>query len=142
MGDLSEHFNHRDFKCRCSQCRGEEFKIHLGLVGLLEQIAVHFAKKVEVLSAFWCDAYHESQKKERRSFHTMGKAVHITIPGVDPAEIFKYAEGLPEINGIGFYPKAGFIHLDTRPKEKRSLWVKEGDTYQVLTPEKRKQYNF
>ena len=48
MGDLSEHFNHRDFTCHCKQCKWKEFKIHLGLVGFLEQIGTHFDKKMKV----------------------------------------------------------------------------------------------
>lgn len=141
MGDLSEHFNHKDFVCRCPACRGEEFKIHLGLVGALEQIANHFNKKVIVLSGFWCDAYYESLKKERRSYHNMGRAVHISIEGASPQDIFKFAESIPELHGIGLYPNEGFVHLDTRPKEKAAQWVKEGSSYNSLSVEKRKQYN-
>lgn len=141
MGDLSEHFNHKDFICHCADCRGEEFKIHLGLVGILEQIAVHFNKHLNILSAFWCDAFYESLKKDKRSFHTSGKAVHIKIEGVELAEIFKYAETIDGLDGIGLYPKEGFIHLDTRPKEKSARWVKEGINYSPLTPEKRRQYS-
>ena len=70
----------------------------------------------------------------------MGKAVHINIEGVNPSEIFKFAETIPDIDGIGLYPKENFVHLDTRPKEKHSLWVKEGKSYIILTPEKRKKY--
>ncbi len=140
MGDLSEHYNHKDFICPCDQCRGKEFKIHLGLVGILEQIGAHFNTKVNVLSAFWCDAYLESLQKERKSYHNRGKAVHINIDGIDLSEIFKYVEGIDDINGIGLYPKEGYIHIDTRPKEKRKLWVKEGSNHVAITPEKRKQY--
>ncbi|NQU17923.1 MAG: DUF882 domain-containing protein [Candidatus Saganbacteria bacterium] len=141
MGDLSENFSHKDFVCRCNQCRGEEFKIHLGLVGILEQLTAHFKKKVIVGSAFWCDDFLEHENKEKRSFHNKGKAVHLKIEDTAPAEIFKFVEGIAEINGIGLYPKEEFVHLDTRPKEKRSLWVKEGTHYTALTPEKRKQWN-
>lgn len=141
MGDLSEHFNHKDFVCRCNYCRQEGFKIHLGLVGVLERIADHFNKKINIVSAFWCDDYYSTLKKERRSYHTMGKAVHINIEEVPLPEIFKYAETISDLDGIGLYPKEGFIHLDTRPKEKRALWIKEGIGYTILTPEKRKQWN-
>lgn len=141
MGDLSEHFNHKDFICRCNSCRGKELKIHLGLVGILEEIAEHFKKPVKIVSGFWCDDFHESLKREKRSPHNTGKAVHINIEEVPPSEIFKLAEKIPELNGIGLYPKEGFVHLDTRPKEKRALWIKEGNNYSALTEEKRRYYN-
>jgi len=140
MGNLSEHFNSKDFNCKCPECRGEGFKIHLGLVGALEMIAEHFQKPVKVLSAYWCEAYYESLKREKASLHSKGKAVHIAIDGVPLNEIFKFSETLPEINGIGLYPQEGFVHLDTRPKEKKDAWIKEGERYSPATPEKRRQY--
>jgi hypothetical protein len=140
MGDLSEHFNHKDFKCHCPECRGEEFKIHLGLVGALEMIAEHFKKPVRVISGYWCDAYNDKLKKEKVSWHVKGKAAHFAIDGVPLAELFLFAETIPEINGVGLYLKEGFIHVDTRPQEKRDIFIKDGERYIPATPEKRKLY--
>jgi len=141
MGDLSEHFNHADFKCHCSECRGEGYRIHLGLVGTLEEIAEHFKKPVKVIMGYWCEAYNDKLKKEKISFHVKGKAAHISIDGVPLNELFSFAENIPELNGIGLYPSEGFIHVDTRPAEKRDLWVKDGQHYSPLSSEKRKIYN-
>ena len=140
MGNLSDHFNHDDFKCRCDLCKGEEFRIHLGLVGILEMIAEHFKKNVIVGSAYWCEKYHESLQRNRKSYHTSGKAVHIRIDDVPIAELFKFAETIPGVLGLGFYPKENFIHIDTRPEEKKETWVKEGESYLPMTAEKRRQY--
>lgn len=138
MGDLSENFNHKDFACRCSECKGE-YRIHLGLVGILEAIASHFSKRPKILSAYWCDAFHEKKKKERRSYHAMGKAVHVSIEGVSLPLLFKFAETISETRGLGFYPEEGFIHLDTRSKDP-AKWVKEGGSYLPLTSDKRAKY--
>ncbi|NQT29756.1 MAG: DUF882 domain-containing protein [Candidatus Saganbacteria bacterium] len=138
MGNLSEHFNNKDFACRCPKCRGE-YRIHLGLVGALEQIGGHFRKKVRVQSAYWCDDYYESLKKTKRSTHTKGKAAHIVIDGIPPQDLFKYAETLPELRGIIFYPKENFIHVDTRMGDPVRT-VKEGTDYFPLTPDKRAKY--
>ena len=139
MGNLSEHFNNKDFACLCPACRGE-YKVHLGLVGALEQIGDHFRKKVRISSAFWCDTYYEKlDKKSKRSFHTMGKAAHIYIDGISPQVLFKYAETVPELRGMVFYPKEKFIHIDTRAGDPIRL-VKEGNDYIQLTPEKRSKY--
>lgn len=140
MGDLSEHFSNNDFKCTCDLCKGQEFRIHLGLVGALELITEHFKKNITTGSAYWCDEYYDLLKRNRRSYHTTGKAVHIRIDGVPLNELFKFAETISEINGLGYYPKEDFIHIDTRPKEKKELWVKEGDHYNTLTSDKRTQY--
>ncbi|MFH1361059.1 MAG: D-Ala-D-Ala carboxypeptidase family metallohydrolase [bacterium] len=138
MGNLSEHFNNKDFACRCPECRGE-YKVHLGLVGALEQIGSHFHKKINIASAFWCDDFHEKQNKTKRSFHTKGKAAHIFIEGVNAQELFKYAETIPELRGLVFYPQEKFIHVDTRPGDPART-VKEGNNYNALTSDKRAKY--
>lgn len=139
MGNLSENFNHRDFACRCPQCKGE-YRIHLGLVGILEQIAAHFRKRPKIVSGFFCESYTESLKREKRSYHSRGKAANISIDGVPAAEIFKFAEKIDGVNGLGFYPEENMIHLDTRPPEKKENWIKEKGKYYPLTSDKRHQY--
>jgi len=138
MGNLSEHFNHKDFVCRCPECK-EEYKIHLGLVGALEMLSSHFRKRVRILSGFWCEAYLEKIKKGRRSFHNSGKAAHIQIDDVSPQEVFKIAETIPELKGVGFYPQENFVHVDTRAGDP-VRWVKEGNDYLPLTADKRAKY--
>jgi hypothetical protein len=138
MGNLSEHFNHKDFACRCPECKGE-YKIHLGLVGALEMIGANFKKKVRVRSAYWCDAYYEKLNRPKRSFHNMGKAVHIRVDGVSTQDLFKFAETVPELRGVGFYPNEDFIHIDTREGE-TVRYVKEGGSYIPLTPDRRARY--
>lgn len=140
MGKLSENFNSEDFKCKCGVCKGEGFKFHLGLVGALEMIAEHFKKKPEVITAFWCEKYFDSLKKSHKSYHTRGKAAHIRIEGVTLKELFVFAETIPGLNGLGFYPKENFIHIDTRPAEKKEVWVKEGESYSPLTSDKKSLY--
>ena len=138
MGDISEHWNNKDFACRCPECGGE-YKVHLGLVGALEAIGGNFRKKIRIVSAFWCDAFYEKLARSKRSYHTMGKAAHIAIEGVSPQELFKFAETLPELRGIIFYPKEKYIHIDTRPGDVLRL-VKEGTDYLPLTEEKRAKF--
>lgn len=141
MGNLSEHYNKQDFVCKCPECKGQEYRIHLGLVGALEFIGAFFKKTPQVLSAFWCSAYHEKVSEGRKSAHTQGKAVHIRIDGVHLNELFRYIEeNMPEINGIGYYPEENVLHIDTR-KPPRDIWVKETGKYSPLTAEKRQQYN-
>jgi len=139
VGNLSENFNHKDFTCRCPECRGE-YRIHLGLVGDLELIAAHFKKSPRVLAGYYCEAYTEKLKREKLSYHSKGKAVNIAIEGLPAAELFKFAETIEGINGLGFYPEENMVHLDTRPAEKRELWIKEKGRYLPLTADKRHQY--
>jgi len=139
MGDLSENFSHKDFACKCRECKGE-YRIHLGLVGYLELIATHFRKRPKITAGYFCDVYAEKLQREKRSYHTMGKAANITIEGVPAAEIFSFAEGIEGVNGLGFYPEENMVHIDTRPPEKKEIWIKERGQYSPLTADKRHQY--
>ena len=139
MGDLSEHFNHKDFACRCEECKGKNYRIHLGLVGALEMIGAHFKKPVKIVSGYRCEESSEKVLGTKKSFHTQGKAANIFIEGISPAELFKFVEQIPEIKGLGFYPQEKFVHLDTRDGEKVE-WVKESGAYLPLTPERKRKY--
>lgn len=142
MGNLSEHFNHKDFVCRCTLCRGE-YKIHLGLVGALELLAIHFGKIPKIVEAFRCEALGDKYDIPRKNSHRLGKAAHIKFDGINPADVFKFAETIPEIKGIGYYPDDGFIHIDTRSNEKdpeRSEWVKENGKIFALNQENKAKY--
>ncbi|MCU0640916.1 MAG: hypothetical protein MUC35_02365 [Candidatus Margulisbacteria bacterium] len=139
MGNLSENFNHKDFACRCGKCKNE-YRIHLGLVGILENIAVHFKKRPRVLAGYYCEDRLEAMKREKISWHAKGKAAHIVIDGIPANELFKYAETLEGVNGLGLYLDDNAVHLDTRPLEKKESWVKDKGKYSPLTSDKRAQY--
>ncbi len=48
----------------------------------------------------------------RKSYHMVGKAVDIRIPGVKLSTVKKAAISL-KLGGVGYYKKSGFIHIDT-----------------------------
>lgn len=48
----------------------------------------------------------------RASLHTQGSAADIWIPGVTPDQITQLGLFF-KAGGIGYYPKQGFVHLDT-----------------------------
>ena len=48
----------------------------------------------------------------RKSLHMMGKAIDVAIPGVQIRALRNVALSL-ERGGVGYYPRSGFIHLDT-----------------------------
>jgi hypothetical protein len=139
MGNLSENFNHKEFACRCGKCRNE-YRIHLGLVGILENIAVHFKKRPKVTAGYYCEDHIEAMKREKISWHGKGKAAHITLDGVPAKEVFKYAETIEGVNGLGLYLDDNAVHLDTRPIEKKEVWIKDKGKYYPLTSDKRAHY--
>jgi uncharacterized protein YcbK (DUF882 family) len=78
-----------------------------------------YSGTVEVLSAFrspetnaWLASV--SRGVARDSQHMNGNAMDIRFPGVPVFKIRQAARSL-EMGGVGFYPRSGFVHLDTGP---------------------------
>jgi uncharacterized protein YcbK (DUF882 family) len=78
-----------------------------------------FNGTVEVLSAFrspetnaWLASV--SRGVARDSQHMNGNAMDIRFPGVPVFKIRMAARSL-QMGGVGFYPRSGFVHLDTGP---------------------------
>jgi uncharacterized protein YcbK (DUF882 family) len=74
---------------------------------------------IEVLSAFrsastnaWLASV--SRGVARDSQHMNGNAMDIRFPGVPVFKIRQAARSL-NMGGVGFYPRSGFVHLDTGP---------------------------
>lgn len=134
---ISDHFSTRDFMCKCNNCDGE-IKISLGLIGGLELLRFNTKKRIEILKGYICPEIQASINKLQKNYHAMGLAADITIEGLTPQEVFKYAEEIPEFKGLGLNLTEKYVHIDVR-KEKKSWIVSCGETIE-LTPENRAQY--
>jgi len=143
MGNLSEHYNHKDFACRCGDCKGD-IKVHLGLVGALEQIGYQYKRTPRIVEAYRCEIYGDKHNMLKKNAHRMGKAAHIYVEGVPLPELYKFVCTIPEIRGIGVYPKENFLHIDTRTLDKEELreeWYHEGEKNLPLTAEAKAKFN-
>ncbi len=63
-----------------------------------------------------------SRAVARNSLHMYGMAVDLRFPGVPLAEAHRAALAL-QAGGVGYYPAAGFIHLDSGPVRS---WAQRG----------------
>ena len=50
----------------------------------------------------------------KKSFHTRGMAIDVALPDCDLRDLRRAALDL-QAGGVGFYPKPGFVHVDTGP---------------------------
>jgi len=50
----------------------------------------------------------------KKSFHMRGMAIDVALPGRDLVDLRDAAWAL-QLGGVGYYPKSGFVHVDTGP---------------------------
>lgn len=117
----TQHFTEAfDSKSVCSCCGTGGLSISILIV--LEQIRGLTGKPVILSSGARCTKYNKSIGGTKNSEHLsteedpLSDAVDIHIEGMSTKELHLLVKGLPYANllGIGYYPKDGFIHVDTR----------------------------
>lgn len=124
MGDISEHFSLKEFRCNCRNDCGFEAVDHRLLL-LLEKIRNYFNKPVNVHCINRCPAYNREKRSKDTSQHIRGLAADIHIKGVSVNELAEYADILmPNSGGIGKYYNWNNpgIHIDVR-SGKMARWT-------------------
>ncbi len=112
---ISLHFWRSEFACR-DGCGFDG--VSMELVYLLEAIREHFNASVTITSACRCGKHNERVGGHSKSYHKQGSAADIIVRGVDPAEVYEYADRLlRDKGGVGCYNE--FTHVDVRGKRAR-----------------------
>lgn len=113
---LAPNFRAREFDCPGKGCCTQT-PVDARLVSLLQKIRDHFGKPVYV-TAYRCPIYNaQVANAAPDSYHKYGMAADISVAGVDPLEVARYAESIGVL-GIGHYDS--FTHVDTRGV--KSFW--------------------
>lgn len=97
---------------------GRETAMSVRLIEILDVVEDKFGKKgILLLSGYRTPTLNARVKgAARRSTHMLGWAADIRIPGHTAGEIEAYASK-GGAGGVGYYPDAGFVHLDAgRPR--------------------------
>ena len=76
-------------------------------------------REVHVVSAYRSPEYNEQlirtgTRAARHSYHVVGQAVDVQMPGVPLRTVREIALRLG-CGGVGYYPRGQFVHLDTGP---------------------------
>lgn len=125
---LSKNFVSSEFDCHGSGCC-KETVIDEDLVKYLQKIRDHFGRAVNISSGYRCAKHSKAIGGATNSKHTYGMAADISVSGISPAEVAKYAESIG-ILGIGLYDTAAdghFVHIDTRAT--KSFWYGQAQAY-------------
>jgi len=98
---------------------GEVFAIDTALLELLFDLRVklHTRGPYRIISGFRslstnATLARRSRNVASRSLHMAGMAIDAALSGVDTRRIREAALSLKR-GGVGYYPKAGFVHIDT-----------------------------
>jgi uncharacterized protein YcbK (DUF882 family) len=90
----------------------------LELLYLINQ-KVDSYKPIEIISAYRSPSTNRALRKHshhvaKNSYHLKGKAVDIRIANRSSKQIYRATRAL-KAGGAGYYPHAGFVHIDTGP---------------------------
>jgi GH24 family phage-related lysozyme (muramidase) len=106
---LSENFKVTEIACKDNS---DKILIDVTFVKThLQDIRTHFGKPVIVNSAYRTETYNRYVGGAKNSYHMKGRAFDISIKGVSPQEIAKYAASIG-VPGIIQYNT--FVHVDSR----------------------------
>ena len=125
---LSDNFNVSEFACRGGNCCST-VQIDDKLVEYVQKIRSHFGVPVTVNSGYRCPTHNKRIGGATNSYHARGMAADISVKGIAPKEVAKYAESIG-IKGIGLYETdrdGYFVHVDSR--ENKSFWYGQSEAY-------------
>ena len=106
---LSENFKVKEFACKDNT---DKILIDVTFVKThLQDIRSHFGKPVIINSAYRTPNYNNYVGGAKNSYHMKGRAFDISIKGVTPQEIARYAASIG-VPGIIQYNS--FVHVDSR----------------------------
>ena len=109
--NITANFKVKEFACKDGS---DTIILHEDFVQKLQQIRNHFGRPVNINSAYRTRSHNKKEGGSSNSYHIKGRAFDLSINGVNPNEMAKYAQSIG-INGIIRYYWG--IHVDSRPKK-------------------------
>ena len=113
---IAPYFNLSEFSCPCCNL----VMLHPKLLAKLMELRNILERPVHITSGYRCSEYNQKVGGVTNSYHRIGLAADIKVKDINLIELLEICENI-DFNGIGFYEKKNFLHLDVRPT-KRSRW--------------------
>jgi uncharacterized protein YcbK (DUF882 family) len=122
VADGLAELNHGLRDWRTGQIHPMDRRLLALLVRLREKLDVGGSRKIDLISGYRSPQTNASLRARggehtgvaSQSQHTLGKATDIMIPGVSLDRLRGAAMALGG-GGVGYYPRDGFVHVDTGP---------------------------
>ena len=113
---VARHFKLAEFACPCCNL----VMLHPELLAKLVELRKVLERAVYISSGYRCPRYNQKIGGVVNSYHCIGLASDITVEDINLISLLELCENI-DFNGIGFYEKKDFLHLDVRPT-KRARW--------------------
>ncbi len=113
---VAKDFRLSEFACPCCNL----VMLHPKLLAKLVELRNTLERPIYITSGYRCSKYNSQIRGIRNSYHCIGLAADIKVKDINLIELLEICENI-DFNGIGFYEKKNFLHLDVRPT-KRSRW--------------------
>lgn len=115
--DVMHELNHLLRDHRCDEMITMDPRL-FDMLHLIQQ-DVGLQKEFHVISGYRSPQtnamlHQKSSKVAKKSFHMLGKAIDIRVPGVPLKNLRQQARSL-QLGGVGFYQNSNFIHVDVGP---------------------------
>jgi len=99
--------------------QNESIAMDIDLINLLHKVVakLRYRGEIKVVSGYRSTKTQRKFRRQgrnvaRKSQHSLGKAIDFKLPGVSTRRVRNIAKQM-KMGGVGFYPKDGFIHIDT-----------------------------
>ncbi len=113
---IAAYFNLSEFACSCCNL----VMLHPKLLAKLVELRNTLERPVYITSGYRCFEYNQKVGGIVNSYHCIGLAADIKVKDVNLITLLEVCENI-DFNGIGFYEKKNFLHLDVRPT-RRVRW--------------------
>lgn len=111
MGDLSQHFDRKEFRCKCNRCKQDTVDHELIIV--LEWLRRRTGASITISSGNRCYEHNIMVGGAPKSKHLFSIAADIKVKGHDPSEIYRLLdEQYPNKYGLKQY--SSWVHVDVR----------------------------
>ena len=107
---ITRFFSLYEFECPCCN----RVMLSPDLLTRLNHLRIIINKPIYINSGYRCKEENQRVGGVPGSYHLLGMAVDIHVKDILLSDLLIYAQGI-EFNGIGFYEKKNFLHLDIRP---------------------------
>ncbi|MEN3190490.1 MAG: D-Ala-D-Ala carboxypeptidase family metallohydrolase [Atribacterota bacterium] len=113
---ITEYFSLYEFECPC--CR--RVMLSPDLLARLDHLRTVINRPIYINSGYRCKDENQRVGGVPSSYHLVGMAADIYAQNFLLSDLLIYVKELG-FNGIGFYEKENFLHVDIRPGERR-IW--------------------